>query len=225
MDKQLYYHFLSADNAIEDLEKRRIKISTLNTLNDPFEFMPYRRYSLKERQPYNRVFREMSKKWGVLCFSKVWTEQLLWAHYADKHKGIALAFETPEDGLLKVEYDPSEIRKKFNLTDNPTENENEFLDLAKVKFKEWEYEKEYRLLVNFKNCLLDKGQYFITFSDNLVLRKIVLGCRFDHKKNKELIKKIAYDLKVKVVATREGWEDYHIHECATKTSWYKDITV
>jgi hypothetical protein len=149
MDNQIYYHFLSAKNAINDLEKGRIKVSTVDVLNDPFEFMPYRRYGFKERQPYNKMFRTISKKWGVLCFSQSWKEQLLWAHYADKHKGIVLGFEIPEEKILKVKYTSNKIRTKFDLTDNREENEKRFLDLATEKFNEWEYEKEFRRALKF----------------------------------------------------------------------------
>lgn len=219
MDK-FYYHFLSVDNAIKDLEQGRIKVSTLDTLNDPFEFMPYRRYRFKERQPYNKVFREISKKWGVLCFSQTWTEQLLWAHYADKHKGIALGFEIPEDNLLKVDYVSSEIRTRFKLTGNVKEDEHRFLGLAKVKFQEWKYEKEYRLLVDLNNCRKEDGLYFLPFGNALKLKEIVLGCRFNHKAMKEKILELASRHNARIIPTREGWEDYRIHQCGTKTNYY-----
>ena len=220
MDK-LYFHFLSAENAIKDLENARIKVSILNTLNDPFEFMPYRRYGFEERQPYNKIFKAISRKWGVLCFSQNWTEQLLWAHYADKHKGIALGFEIPEDNLLKVDYVIKEIRTKFDLTGNLAEDEQRFLNLAKVKFQEWSYEKEFRLLISLGVCITEDNMNFVPFGDGLKLKEIVLGCRFDHKAMKEKILELANKLDAKIIPTREGWEDYRIHQCGTKTKWYQ----
>jgi len=221
MDKQMYYHFLSAENAIKDLDKSRVKVSTLSSLNDPFEFMPYRRYGFRERQPYNRIFRSVSKKWGILCFSQAWTEQLLWAHYADKHKGIALGFEIPEDNLLKVDYVIKEVRTKFDLTGNFAEDEQRFLNLAKVKFQEWSYEKEFRLLIGLDVCITEDNMNFVPFGNGLKLKEIVLGCRFDHKVMKEKILELANKLDAKIIPTREGWEDYRIHQCGTKTKWYQ----
>lgn len=119
MDRQIYYHYLSSKHAINDLENKRIKVSTLDTLNDPFELMPYRRYGFRERQPYNRIFREISKKWGLLCFSQTWGEQLLWSHYAEGHEGIALGFGIFKDKIIKVKYTSNKIRRQFQLTDNP----------------------------------------------------------------------------------------------------------
>ena len=44
----LVYHFINKEYGIEDLRKRRLKIATLNELNDPFEFFggqPFQRSS------------------------------------------------------------------------------------------------------------------------------------------------------------------------------------
>jgi hypothetical protein len=223
MGKQIFYHFLSSENAIADLKRKRIKVSTLRTLNDPFEFMPYRRYGLEERQPYNKVFGAVSKKWGILCFSQAWEEQLLWAHYGEKHQGVALGFEISEGKLVKVLYDANEVREKFNLTDDPEKNEGKFLNLAGKKFQEWKYEKEYRLLVRLKDCILESGMYFIPFGKNLIIKEIILGCRFDHKKNKEKVLKLANQLDAEIIPTRPGWQDYRIHQCGTTTQMYRNL--
>ena len=221
--KQIYYHFLPAKYAIDDLKKERIRVSALNTLNDPFEMMPYRRYGLKERQPYNKVFRQISKKWGLLCFCPSWKEQLLWAHYAKGHRGIALGFKIPKDKILKLTYTPNEIRTKFDLTDDQEENERKFLSLVKVKYQEWIYEKEHRILVKLEDCKKDDKHYYMPFGDGLELKEIVLGCKFDHKKQKETVLRLKNKLHVEVIrATRPGWEDYKIHECGTTTNQYKE---
>ncbi|NQU99806.1 MAG: DUF2971 domain-containing protein [Parcubacteria group bacterium] len=220
MKKQTYYHFLSAKDAIDDLKKERIRVSRLNTLNDPFEMMPYRRYKSKERKPYNKVFRQISKKWGLLCFCPSWKEQLLWAHYARGHRGIALGFKITKDKILKLTYTPNEIRTKFDLTDSKEENERKFLSLAEVKYQEWIYEKEHRILLKLEECEKD-SDYYMPFGDRFELKEIVLGCKFDHKKQKENILKLKNKLHVEVRATRPGWEDYRIHECGTTTDQYK----
>jgi copper oxidase (laccase) domain-containing protein len=63
MDKQIYYHFLRYEDAKDDLKNERIKVSTIDTLNDPHEFMPYRRYRDREkRKLYDKVFKAVSEK-------------------------------------------------------------------------------------------------------------------------------------------------------------------
>lgn len=221
MNEKIYYHYLSSELAIDDLIKERIRVSTLDTLNDPFEMMPYRRYEFEKRKLYIKVFREVKRRWGLLCFSPSWEEQLLWAHYADGHKGIALGFEILEDEILKLTYTPNEIRTQFDLTDDLEENIKKFLNLAKVKYKEWLYEKEHRILVRLEDCIMDDNLYFIPFGDRLKLKKIVLGCKF--KGNKETILELKNKLNAEVIVTRPGWEDYKIHEDGTNTNQYKEI--
>lgn len=223
MKTQFYYHYLSSNNAIDDLKHKRIRVSTIdNNLNDPFELMPYRRYEFEKRTDYIKVYKSVSKKWGILCFSETWEEPILWAHYAKNHTGIALGFEMPEGELIKVKYVSSEIREKFELTPDQNDNERKLLALARIKFCGWQYEKEYRLVVPLKNRDPEKGFHIFPFGDKLKIRKILLGCRFDHNtKNIEEISELAMQLGVDVIATRPGWEDYLIHECGTRTPQYR----
>jgi len=223
MNKKTYYHYLPAEDAIDDLENEWIKVSTFNTLNDPFEMMPYRRFDPKGRQPYDKVFRDVSKKWGLLCFSLSWKEQLLWAHYAAGHKGIALGFEILKDEIFELAYTSSKIRTKFDLTSDPEEDEKRFLDLAKIKYQEWKYEKEHRVLVKLEDCLPpdSKGRCFLPFRDRLKLKEIVLGCRFDNKNQKTKIKNFEIQLNAKAMPKRAGFEDYKIHNCGYWTDKYE----
>jgi hypothetical protein len=200
-----------------------IKVSKIGTLNDPYEFMPYKRYNTQKRRDFNKVFRSVEKKWGILCFSQTWEEQLLWAHYADKHKGIALGFEIPEDKLIEVIYVCNEIRTKIELTNDSKENEQKFLDLAKIKFQEWKYEKEYRLLIPLAKCEQKEKYFFYPFGNNLKISRIILGCRFDNEENEETISELAKQLDVVIIPTRSAWQDYRIHQCGTKTEKYRKL--
>ncbi|MDD5289817.1 MAG: DUF2971 domain-containing protein [Patescibacteria group bacterium] len=221
MNEKIYYHFLSSKNAIDDLEQKRIKISLIDELNDPFELLPYLRYKeAKKRKTYHNIRKIVSKKYGLLCFSKKWEEPLLWGHYADKHRGIAIGFEILKDKILRVKYNTVPKRIEFELTKNQEKNIKLFLDLAKTKYKVWSYEEEYRILVELNNR--NDGHYFIQFGDRLKVKEIVLGCNFDKKKYKK-IKKLANRLHAKVIPTRQGWEDYKIRQCGTKTKEFQNI--
>ncbi len=209
MSEQIFYHFLSSTHAIHDLERKMIRISTLDTLNDPFELMPYLRYKdPKKRKRYHNIRKEISKKYGLLCFSQSWNEPLLWGHYADKHKGIAIGFEILKDEILKVDYNPDPIRKQFELTNDSKINEKLFLGLAKVKYQEWHYENEYRILVKLKDCTKIDGHYFIQFEDRLKVKEIVLGSKYDN--NKEYVLELAKRLDAKVIPSRMEWQGYKI---------------
>jgi len=223
MRQQEYYHFLSHKDAIDDLKRERIKVSLINELNDPFELLPYLRYKEHEKiKLYQNIHKAVSKKYGLLCFSRTWNEPLLWGHYADTHKGIAIGFEILKDEILEVKYGSESKRIKFELTNNPEQNEKLFLGLAKTKYEKWAYEEEYRILIKLEDCEIDNNKYFIRFDNRLKVKKIVLGCRFDFKKEIKNITKLAKQLHAEIIPTRKGWEDYKIRQCGTKTYCLKN---
>ena len=158
----MYYHFLTTQNAINDIERKMIRVSTLDTLNDPFELMPYLRYGEKGKiRRYMEVRKQISDLYGLLCFSRTWEEPLLWSNYADKHKGIAIGFEIDRPNIFNVEYDSNPIRKQFDLTNDIKTNKNLFLELAKIKYINWQYEKESRILIRLNDCTKINNHYFI----------------------------------------------------------------
>lgn len=213
MGKQIYYHFLSSGNAVHDLERKMIRVSTLDKLNDPFELMPYLRYfDRKKRKQYLEIRKRISKKYGLLCFSKTWTEPLLWSHYADKHKGIALGFEISDPTLIDVDYSTSPLRRQIDLTDNPSTDEELLLKLARIKYKNWGYELESRILIKLEHCTYIEDHYFIPFSDTLKVAEVRLGSLFVYDNSTEFyICKLAEDLEAEVIPSRLQWQGYMIN--------------
>ncbi len=218
----IYYHFLSYDHAVDDLEKKRIKVALINELNDPFELRPNLRKEFIERKSYNLVRGNIAKKYGLLCFADDWREPLLWGHYADKHRGVAIGFRILRNEEFEVSYtQPKEMRPMLELTGDLAVNERLFLDLARKKYKNWSYESEYRVVVDLADCVhgtgRDKGKYFIDFADRLSVEEIVLGDgvpRADHG----MIKKIAERAgATRFIAARLCWEDYKVQEDGGKT--------
>ncbi|MFH1326382.1 MAG: DUF2971 domain-containing protein [Candidatus Falkowbacteria bacterium] len=217
----LYYHFLKSKHAIDSLRNKRIKVSILDYLNDPFELKPY--LIAEGRSVYYKVRENLSKKWGLLCFSEDWRQSIMWGHYADKHKGIALGFEINKD-IKKVKY--VKYREKIKLTDDNKKNEKLFLDkLAFKKYECWEYEKEYRRWVELKNCEKDKSskdKYYVNFNTNLKIKEIILGCKFNYgeivvEELKELAKENGISI---IIPTREEWSWYRINPCGKKQTLY-----
>jgi hypothetical protein len=52
------YHFLPANFALDDIEKRRIKISEIDQLNDPFELWCVNQKDKDSGSPYERTRRK-----------------------------------------------------------------------------------------------------------------------------------------------------------------------
>lgn len=208
MSDQIYYHFLSSKNAIHDLERKMIRVSQIDTLNDPFELLPYLgQTDSQERNIYYNIRKVVSKEIGLLCFSQCWNEPLLWGHYADKHKGIALGFKILGYTILKVDYRMERV--KLRLKNRVSLDKQHFLDiLTKIKYQNWSYEKEYRILVNLKDCILIDGHYFIQFGYNLIIKEIILGCKYDN--SEEYILNLSKEFDAKVIPSRMAFRKYQI---------------
>ena len=127
------------------------------------------------------VRKQISDLYGLLCFSRTWEEPLLWSNYADKHKGIAIGFEINSPDIFNVEYDPNPIRKQFDLTNDIIANKNLFLELAKIKYINWHYEKESRILIRLNTCTIINNHYFIGFRNSLKVKEVRLGAKYDYE--------------------------------------------
>lgn len=91
---------------------------------------------------------EMQKKYNVACFSECHDSLLMWAHYADCHKGLCLQLEYDSGKLPdkcffeKVRY--SSHYPKIDVTQTEDLSVVEVFYLTKAV--EWLYEKEWRLV-------------------------------------------------------------------------------
>lgn len=91
MNNKVYYHFLSSNNALIDLERGAIKVSLINELNDPFELKPYLRHNYTVRVQFNKVRKKVHKKFGLSCFSGKWNEKLATLKSCKPNAGVGLA--------------------------------------------------------------------------------------------------------------------------------------
>lgn len=171
------YYYTAKQWGMKSLWERRLKVAEYGDLNDPFELLPFSQIDKANREYIKQVVSILSNGHGVLCFSESWMSTLMWAHYADKHKGMCLGFEI-EDGphLMKIEYESKRLPSPIDFS-KPLAGIDEAM-LAKclnVKHTGWKYEKEYRLRVS----LNDKhdGLYYFPFSDRMELREVIIGAR------------------------------------------------
>jgi hypothetical protein len=98
----IFYNFTSAEWGIENLKRKRLKISDFANLNDPFELLGIELRDDEVRRDVQSAKSKISKKSGLLCFSQDKYNPVQWSHYADNHKGVCLGFEISEKLLRKV---------------------------------------------------------------------------------------------------------------------------
>ena len=174
------YKFLPSKWALDDIKNQHIKISRISDLNDPFELIPFDLTDKEQPDAQIRARTELlsGRGIGLLCFSFKWSNPVLWAHYADKHKGICLGFDLPDDVAHEVRY----VKERERLPSDWNEDEETALQWAKkvlfTKFHGWEYEAECRVFVGLDTEEDEDGNYFKNFEEKMVLREVVLGCEY-----------------------------------------------
>lgn len=167
------FHFRSKKYGLKALEDRRLKISRIHELNDPFEFLGADLSNRDFRWAMNETKRELSKTKGLICFSKNWKNPMLWSHYADSHRGLCLEFEVPNKYLEKIKY------VKERLKYEGTINFESMKGLLTAKFEHWSYEEEYRAFISLDPEREEEGKYFFDFCEELKLRTVIVGCNSD----------------------------------------------
>jgi len=198
------YHFLPAVHAIDDIEKKRIKISEIDQLNDPFELWCVSQEDKELRQALRGYKEEMCKRFGLICFCKHWHNPLLWSHYADKHRGICLGFDVVDGGLTPINY----VKERSKLKLPPTKESMD--ELLSTKFRDWQYEEELRNW--FKLDEREDGHYFYPFDGLVRLREIIAGplCTESRQRIDEALKD--YPEAVSITKARLAFKTFQVVE-------------
>lgn len=172
------YYLTGAQYALSNLALRRIKIARFADLNDPFELLSVDVADKGRREVFRATREQINASKGLICFSKSWGNPLMWGHYAEKHTGMCLGFDVPDKLLAPVIYAKRFLRMKTDPTTGQVRpSEKQINQLLRTKFFDWKYEDEIRLFVRLGDLTVESGKYFYYFSDDLVLREIILGPR------------------------------------------------
>jgi len=216
------FYLTKAKYALLNIMERHLKVARFSELNDPFELLGVDR-SLKHHRSELKLFRKKTNALtGLLCFGRTWDNPVMWGHYADSHRGICLGFEVPRRHLKKVFYakNLTQIRVELNST-GPLLNRAAKGKLLCTKFHDWNYEKEWRLLVKLKACKKDEsGLHFLGFSHALKLCSVVLGprCKEEIGAVRRLTKVL--DPEIDVIKARLAYQSFRVvtNIAATKSS-------
>jgi Protein of unknown function (DUF2971) len=162
------YHLLSSHYALDNLRHRRLKIAQLNDLNDPFDLWALAQPDRKLRMALRLYRREVSLRFGMVCFSLSWQNPLLWSHYGDRHRGMALGFDLNPAKCRKVRY--VKTRPQLRTVDLAVANK-----LLFTKYIDWKYEQEVRMFTNLSDIDPDTKLYFADFGEDCALREVIVG--------------------------------------------------
>jgi len=193
MSKRVY-KFTGAQYGISNLEKKRLKLSTVDDLNDPFDLCPLDTTNPVISEAAEALTLHFRETTAILCLSRNWDNLLLWSHYGDSHKGICLGFDISEGEPgpnfdTDVLYQPNllQIRRLEDLPDVADR-------LARTKHESWRYEQEVRMFAGLNDpadVVGERKLYWIDFGPDLVLKEVIIGAQCsptDSKKVEEAVK-------------------------------------
>jgi len=167
------YKFLNDHFGLKSLSEKRIKISEIHELNDPFELIPFDLGDRRHRVAMLRTRDQLAADGiGILCFSATWHDPVIWAHYSDKHKGICLGFEIPDNKDLyrRVRYEPKRLPFPKDL-----DASTEARDILFIKYSNWAYEQEVRVCIRLPQA--ESGLHFCDFDDTMRLKEVIVGAK------------------------------------------------
>ena len=146
-------------------------------------------------------WKTFEEHFRVYCLTPKPDNLLMWSHYANKHQGICLEFDTDNQifgSAWEVEYH-SEYPYCSWKTDF------DIIGLALTKAKCWEYEEEYRLLPKTEcaNKILQQEKIMVVDEYNKLtfpseaLKSIIIGCKANYEDIKNFIHSLRPDLQIK----------------------------
>ncbi|GBD90673.1 hypothetical protein BMS3Abin04_01390 [bacterium BMS3Abin04] len=135
-------------------ERRKTVFQKVKELQQELKSNPERIVKRMEKYIENTI--------GIFSFTEKLDNLLLWSHYADSHKGFCVEFSAPKLNNLMVEVFLKEIDKAFIFKVH-YQNEYPIVHPIKTSYedrlnlqfctksKNWEYEKEWRIIfMNYK---------------------------------------------------------------------------
>lgn len=203
------YHFTPPEFALENLQRRHLKVSRFSQCNDPFELASFDIGNKPIRRRFLEWLADMDKHCGLLCFCRTWRNPVMWAHYAGKHSGVCYGFDVDPSIFVDVRYVSQRLYPNLSPDDFFEHiGEDQMVDLFATKFIHWSYEEEVRLLVSFSEQVSKGKTVFHPFSEKMKLREVIVGPQSDIKISE--VRKIVPDEHVDVFKSRLAFKRFEI---------------
>ena len=128
--------------------------------------------------------QKISSRIGIFCLSKRRDSLLMWAHYANNAKGLAVGFQDldkifPGDntGVLRQPIAVSYEEDGVDITFEPRSHKSLFF----CKFPDWKYEQEVRIILPLDECCQDNlNEKIYTYNiPSIHIVRVVLGWKME----------------------------------------------
>jgi len=224
---RLYYM-----TTLETLEKYilpslRVRVSTFDTVNDPFELLGARQTCPNNRRRFADLYKHWVGTLGFVSFSDNWKSPLMWGHYAQNHTGVCLGIEIPDERVWKVNYQRERLEALLHRPFSESVVDGDLIkQVVTTKFEDWAYEREWRYMEDLDYKDPDTGLYYVNFSPEFELREIIAGARCNRKLKKIREQVFGNTGEIKVFQVRAAFGSFsmvrqRLHETLTIEPFHK----
>ncbi len=213
------YKFYSARWGLDALYRRRLKVTTAQDINDPFEFLAVAS-NRKGRRTAKEIRDHLFSETGLISFCLNWRQPLLWSHYAENHSGLSLGFDIDEKIAFTVRYEDQRVIMPALAAKVYVAGQRlRFWEAIKVvKYASWSYEEEVRAFPALNSSAYENGLYFRHFYYIGRLREVILGYKYLSLENIDLQKKLEKD-NIEIKTARLAFKDFLVVEQKNKRFW------
>jgi len=183
-------------------------------LNEARELQDSNKYQRDLSEFFEDLINLSQTQYGICCFAGDISNILMWSHYADSRKGIALCFDSSirlfkkTSGISHHQVDYSIDRDIDILSEGWS---NSYIRLFTRKSIDWAYEKESRYISHVGPGLLPYKEQ--------ALRGIGLWCRFGDNLSESITREIVGRLFVTILAEnkmRPKGHKLHVYQAFKK---------
>jgi len=178
-------------NFVDIILKNRLYAASYQDLNDPMEGQYYYQSGKLDKEIRDKLYDE-KQRLKLCSLSKVNDNELMWFHYADGHRGVAIGLRINEkQSIVKpIEYTGLTHIKSQDY------NSQTAIEILSHKLEVWNYEEEVRAFI--------ENEKFITVQ----IEEIITGRKMsdlDYEFIQQLIKKINPKIKIRKAVEIMGY--------------------
>ncbi len=108
------------------------------------------------------IYQKLDENFGILSLSETPTDTLMWSHYADGGRGFLIEFDPRHSWFWAKKEDRDDFRHLRRVAYTSYRPPKYLLEtvgqeVLYTKRKEWEYEREWRIIRNFNDAACEVG--------------------------------------------------------------------
>lgn len=159
-ETNILYKYRSLENFkyfIDTILKNRLHAAQYQSLNDPMEGQYYCFAKELGEENIEKLRKEKGKNLRICSLSKTKSDTLMWAHYANGHRGVAIGIKIDKTKYIvkDVTYDGLPTIKQYF-------NSSTAIEILRHKLESWTYEEEVRVFVKKKQFIDVRIEKIIT---------------------------------------------------------------